>query len=369
MKVLSVVGTRPEIIRLSVILKKLDFFYEHIHVNTGQNFVDELNINFYDELELRKPDYILNSQKQITVGSIIDKVDLIIKKEKPDAFVCLGDTNSVISAYSAKKNKVPIFHLEAGNRCFDANVPEEINRKIVDSISDINLCYSSNAKNYLLNEGFPKDRIFVIGSPLREVINFYSKKIKPPQESSLKKFIKKPYLLVSFHRHESISNIKILNEFCDSIIKLSQDFNILITCHPKLKSALVSNDILLNSSSIFLSKPFPYFEYLYLLKNAKFVLSDSGTITEESSILGIKALNLRYTNERPEGFDQGFCPMVGVQYEKIIDGINILNNRSSKFYKDESIHDYRIKNTSESIITLILSYTQYIKRTVYYENL
>lgn len=370
MKVLSVVGTRPEIIRLSLILKKLDKFFDHIHVNTGQNFISELNLNFYKELDLRKPDYSLgNGLKQISIGEIIDKTNEIILKEKPDAFICLGDTNSALAAYSAKRNQVPIFHLEAGNRCFDQRVPEEINRKIVDNLADINLCYSSNARIHLLSEGFKPDRIFLTGSPLPEVIKFYENNIHAPTSNKLSKVIQNEFLLISLHRHEILNNDEKLKTFVNTINKLSKEYAIVMTCHPKFEDALSRFKLKVNPKNVISSKPFSYFEYLYLLKKAKYVLSDSGTITEESSVMELPALSLRYTNERQEGFDHGLCPMVGVDLDSILLGMKILKSRNMNFYKEEKIHDYRFHNTSDTIISIISSYTQYIKRNIYYEKI
>ncbi len=369
-KILTVVGTRPEIIRLSSIIKKLDKCFEHHLVHTNQNFDYNLKDVFLKDFDL-KPDYIfdMNSKNTIeNVSKILVKVDQLIKKIKPDAFLILGDTNSSLSAISAKKNKIPIFHIEAGNRCFNEIVPEEINRRIVDHISDINLTYSDFARNNLLNEGLKPDRIFKIGSPLYEVIKQNKNKIKINYYLKKNKLKKNQFFLLSFHREENIENKKNLSNFFEILKKLEKKykFPILVSTHPRLKKLL--NEEIVKSKNIIFQNPFSYFEYLSLQLSARAVISDSGSITEEAAILKLPAISLREDIERQEGMDESSVLLSRVNYKDLSECINILfKTREKEFPK--SPPDYQVNNVSSKIVRIIQSYISFINKNTWKKNL
>lgn len=369
LKVMTVVGTRPEIIRLSSVIKKLESTpaVEHYLVHTGQNYDYELNDIFFSDLNLRKPDFYLNAATASsleTIGNIITKIEPVLDKIKPDAFLILGDTNSCLSAIAAKKKHIPIFHMEAGNRCFDQRVPEEINRKIVDHLSDINLPYSSIAREYLLKEGFPADRIIKVGSPLHEVIHDHMDRIL--KSNVLKTYDLKPqqYFLVSSHREENIDSDENFFMFVEILNLIATKYNlpVIVSTHPRTFNR-IKNENIDFSKNIKLMKPFSFTDYVNLQINAKAVLSDSGTISEETSILGLRALNIRQSHERPEAMEEATVMMVGYNKDRVMEGLAILETQNQDTIK--KVADYIVPNVSEKVLRIILSYTDYINRVVW----
>ena len=363
---MTVVGTRPEIIRLSRIIPKLDEFTDHILVHTGQNYDYELNEIFFEDLELRKPDYYLNSAGSTsceTIGKVLISIDKLFKEIKPDAVFVLGDTNSGLSLIAAKKRKIPTFHFEAGNRCFDMRVPEELNRKIIDHTADINITYSSIARDYLINECIEKDSIIKVGSPMLEVINFYKEKINRSNILSDLKIKKFNYFLASIHREENLDSINFSKIF-DTLNMIVEKYNlpIIVSTHPRTKNKINDSKFKLNKK-IKLIKPLAFTEYLNLQINAKVVLSDSGTINEESSILNFPALNIREAHERPEAMEETSVMMTGVNSDRILQAIKILISQKRSSERDLNlVKDYNVNNSSEKILRIIISYTDYIKR-------
>ncbi len=365
LKLVTVVGTRPEIIRLSRVIARLDECLDHVLVHTGQNYDYELNEIFFRDLEIRKPDYFLDAAGESpaeTIGRVISKIDSVLNTEKPDAFLVLGDTNSCLASIAAKRRQIPIFHMEAGNRCFDQRVPEETNRKIVDHISDINLCYSSIAREYLLREGFPPDRIIKTGSPMYEILRFYEEKI---ERSSILKDLdlkEKEYLLVSAHREENVDSEDNFREFISLLTYLSDHLlkRIIVSTHPRTRKRIHTQGIQF-PDTISLLKPFGFLDYVKLQKNAYVVLSDSGTITEESSILGFPALNIREAHERPEGMEEASVMMTGMSVERVMDGLRCLEEQKEII----PVSDYMAPNVSEKVLRIIISYTDYVKRAVW----
>ena len=371
LKIITVVGTRPELIRLSRIISKLDVFCEHIIVHTGQNYDYELNQIFFDELKIRKPDYFLNSANDSsspsnTIGNIITSFDEVLANIKLDALLVLGDTNSCLSVIPAKRRKIPIFHMEAGNRCFDQRVPEEINRKIVDHIADINLTYSSISRDYLISEGIPPDRIIKVGSPMLEVINFYKDDILNSSILGNLKLNINQFILISAHREENIDNDVNFQKFINILNFLEKKYSIpiVVSTHPRTRSKIELNKIKLNDN-INLLKPLGFFDYINLQINSKVVLSDSGTITEESSILNFKALNIRETTERPEGMEEGAVMMPGLEIDRIEQCLSILDSQDKKNTNLKIVSDYNTDNVSEKTLRIIHSYTDYVKRVVW----
>jgi len=367
LKLMTVVGTRPEVIKLSRVIPCLDKYFNQILVHTGQNFDFELNEIFFKELGLRSPDINLGaagSNSAETIGNTIIKIDTVFEKEKPDALLILGDTNSCLCAIPAKRRKIPVFHMEAGNRCFDQRVPEEINRKIVDHISDINMPYSSIAREYLVREGFPADRIIKTGSPMLEVLNFYSGKIEGSDIIGRLGLKELEYFLVSFHREENVENEQHLTAFADVLNKIAVEHKkpVIVTTHPRTRKRLEEKNIKL-SEKVVLSKPFGLFDYVKLQKNAAAVLSDSGTINEESSILGLSALNLRDAFERPEAMEEGTVMLTGLNIGRIMQGLAILAASAGR--KARITNDYNIPDVSEKTAVIILSYIDYINRVVW----
>ena len=373
LKIITIVGTRPEIIRLSRVIPRLDKHCEHKLVHTGQNYDYELNQVFFEDLGIRKPDIFLDAAGKTsaeTIGYVILKIDQIFSSYKPDAVLILGDTNSSLAAISAKKNKIPIFHMEAGNRSFDQRVPEEVNRRIIDHIADINLTYSSIARDCLLKEGLPTDQVIKIGSPMKEVLDHYMPKIMNStilEKLSLKKH---NYFLISAHREENIDSkerfeklIKVLNE-----LAVQFDLPVIVSTHPRTQKRIDINDISFNAK-VHLIKPLGFSDYINLQINSHAVLSDSGTITEESSILNFPALNIRETHERQEGMEQASVMMVGLDISKIKIGLEILKNQTkSKDRLLEIVSDYNVNNVSEKVLRIIYSYTDYINRIVWKKN-
>lgn len=372
LKLLTVVGTRPEIIRLSRVMAKMDESpaIDHIIVHTGQNYDYELNQIFFDDLGIRKPDYFLNAAGATateTVGQILIKIDALLADINPDAFLVLGDTNSCLCAIPAKKRHIPIFHMEAGNRCFDQRVPEETNRKIVDHIADINLTYSDIAREYLLREGLPADRIIKTGSPMFEVLNHYKPSIDQSNVLNKLSLEKGKYFVVSAHREENISSEKNFQNLMDSlnVIAKKYQFPIIVTTHPRTRKMIESKAIEMQPEIQFL-KPLGFNDYNSLQINSFAVLSDSGTISEESSILNFSALNIREAHERPEAMEETAVMMVGLNKERILQGLFQLThekNSLTRIYRP--IADYSIPNVSDKMVRIILSYTSYINQNVW----
>lgn len=374
LKVLTVVGTRPEIIRLACVLQKLDKSeaVEHILVHTGQNYDFELNEIFFEDLGLRKPDHFLNAAGKNateTAGQILINIDPILEQEKPDAFLVLGDTNSCLCAIAAKKRHIPIFHMEAGNRCFDQRVPEESNRKIVDHTADINLTYSDIAREYLLAEGLRPDRVIKTGSPMYEVLMQYLPKIEKSHILSQLNLNKEEFFVISAHREENIASeknfcnlVKILNEIAEKY-----NYPVIVSTHPRTRKMIEQKDIEFHKN-VQLLKPMALSDYNKLQMNAFAVLSDSGTISEESSILNFRALNIRESHERPEAMEEASVMMVGLNSERIMQGLvqlqyqNIGENRNFR-----PVSDYSMPNVSDKVVRIIISYTDYIKRVVWGE--
>ena len=370
LKVLTLVGTRPEIIRLSRVIAKLDQYCDHVFVHTGQNYDFELSQIFFNDLKLRKPDYYLDasgSSAAETIGNIISKVDPVLLKEMPDAILILGDTNSCLGAISAKRRKIPIFHMEAGNRCFDFRVPEEINRRIVDHVADINLTYSSIAREYLLKEGLPSDMVIKVGSPMKEVFNFYRNEIESSDILDRLNLTKNQYFLVSAHREENIESIENFNKLVHLLNSIADKYNypVIVSTHPRARKKIEEQNVNFHKA-VRLLNPLGYIDYNQLQLSAKVTLSDSGTITEEASLMGFPALNIRDSHERPEGMEEAAVMLVGLNMDRVTQSIEILNN---SHIKDKSlihtVSDYNVDNVSEKIVRIIHSYTDYVNRVVW----
>lgn len=372
LKVMTVVGTRPEIIRLSRVMAILDRYLNQIIVHTGQNYDYELNQVFFEDLELRKPDYFLEAAGKSaceTVGQVIAGVDEVLEKEQPEALLVLGDTNSCLSAYAAKRRKIPVFHMEAGNRCFDQRVPEEINRKIIDHISDINMPYSSIAREYLLREGVPPDHIIKTGSPMYEVLHYYRAKIEA--SDVLDRLALKPgkFFLVSAHREENIDSSEQFTKLTTVLNRLAASYGqrIIITTHPRTRKRIEKETVQLDTL-VELMRPLGFCDYVKLQMNSRAVLSDSGTITEESSILDFRALNIRNAHERPEGMEEASVMMTGLEIDRILQALTILGTQPSGADRIlPVVTDYSAPGVSEKVLRIIISYTDYVKRTVWYE--
>ena len=371
LKVLTVVGTRPEIIRLSMVLQKLDQSeaIDHVLVHTGQNYDFELNEIFFKDLDLRKPDFYLGAagnNATETIGQILLMIDPLLESEKPDAFLVLGDTNSCLCTIPAKKRQIPIFHMEAGNRCFDQRVPEETNRKIVDHISDINLTYSDIAREYLLREGLPADRVIKTGSPMFEVLHHYLPKINKSVILGSLGLEKELYYVVSAHREENISSD---NQFRNLVAILNQlakssGLPVIVTTHPRTRKKIEDEGVRFEPQ-VKLMKPFGLTDYICLQMNAKAVLSDSGTISEESSILNFRALNIREAHERPEAMEEAAVMLVGLNPERVMQGLMQLEYQSVESRNFRQVKDYTMPNVSDKVVRIILSYTDYVNRVVW----
>lgn len=369
-KVMTIVGTRPEIIRLSRVIPKLDEYCDHNLIHTGQNFDFELNEIFFQDLEIRMPDKFLNAagaNAAETIGKVIMLADAEIEKFKPDALLLLGDTNSSLAAIAAKRRKVPIFHMEAGNRCFDLRVPEEINRRIVDHISDINLTYSEISRDYLLREGISPDQIIKTGSPLYEVIQFYRKKIDASNIISKLSLTKHQYFLFSSHREENIESHDNLNKIFRVMNAIAEKYQlpVIVSTHPRMRKHLNFKSTTFHPLVKF-HKPFGFLDYVALQISARAVLSDSGTITEESSILNFPALNLRDVQERPEGFEEASVMFVGLDLDRIFQALRILESQGRDSIRMlEVVRDYKVINLSEKIVRIILSYTNFVDQRIW----
>ena len=374
LKVMTVVGTRPEIIRLAYVLKKLNSSdaIEHTLVHTGQNYDYELNDVFFEDLELRTPDYFLNAAGKNateTTGQTLINIDPVLEKVQPDAFLVLGDTNSCLCTIAAKKRHIPIFHMEAGNRCFDQRVPEETNRKIVDHIADINLTYSDIAREYLLAEGIKPDRIIKTGSPMYEVLNAYLPKVRKSKILSELNLKKGCYFVVSAHREENIASEKNFFKLVKILNTIAERYNlpVIVSTHPRTRKMIEKHNIQFNAN-VCLIKPVGLSDYIALQVNSKAVLSDSGTISEESSILNFCALNIREAHERPEAMEEASVMMVGLNIERVLQGlIQLQDQKTGEERNFRTVTDYFVPNVSDKIVRIIISYTDYIKRVVWEE--
>jgi len=367
---MTIVGTRPEIIRLARVTAALDRHVEHLLVHTGQNYDYELNQVFFDDLGLRKPDYFLDAAGEnaaATISQIIGRIDPVLAETRPDAVLILGDTNSCLAAIAAKRRRIPIFHMEAGNRCFDQRVPEEINRKIVDHLSDVNLPYSAISREYLLREGLPPDRVIRTGSPMCEVLHHYLPRIEQSDILARLDLTAGTYFVVSCHREENVDTEANLDKFIDVVENLAKEFGmrVIVSAHPRLRKRLEAHGAKFDQQ-IELYKPFAFTDYLKLQMHARAVLSDSGTISEESSILNFPALNIREAHERPEGMEEGAVMMTGLDWQVVRQGLDILGGQGRGAERTlRIVDDYRVPNVSEKVVRIIISYTGYVNRTVW----
>lgn len=368
LKVMTILGTRPEIIRLSRVIAQLDEFCDHCMVHTGQNYDFELNEVFFNQLQVRRPDHFLDAARPsaaATIGQVIIAIDPILEQEAPDAILILGDTNSALAAIAAKRRKIPIFHMEAGNRSFDQRVPEEINRKIVDHISDINLTYSDIARDYLLREGVPPDRVIKTGSPLGEVLHHYRQQIVSSQVLKELELEPRDYYLVSSHREENVDNPRQLTRLASVLNELAQQRCVIVSTHPRTRKRIDELGLEFHPR-VRLLKPLGFLDYVWLQMNATAVLSDSGTITEEASLLNLPALNLREAHERPEGMEEAAVMMVGLDPERVLQGLSILERQPVG--EQRLLHlvaDYAADNVSAKVLRILHSYVDYVNRTVW----
>ena len=370
LKVMTVVGTRPEIIRLSRVMAKLDQYCDHILVHTGQNYDYELNEIFFQDLGIRKPDFFLNAAGASgaeTIGNVIIAVDKVLAEVQPEALLVLGDTNSCISVLPAKRRKIPTFHMEAGNRCFDMRVPEEINRRIVDHTADINLTYSTIARDYLLREGLPPDMIIKTGSPMFEVLNYYLDGINGSDVLAKQELKEHEFFVVSAHREENIESDKNFLKLVDILNTVAERYNlpVIVSTHPRTQKRVTAMQVNFHPN-VRLLKPLGFKDYNKLQLTAKAVLSDSGTINEESSILNFPALNIREAHERPEGMEETAAMMVGLEVERVLQGLAILETQARGDKRDlRLVADYSMPNVSDKVVRIILSYTDYVNRVVW----
>lgn len=370
LKVMTIVGTRPEIIRLSRVIPKLDQHCDHVLVHTGQNYDFELNEVFFSDLGIRKPDAFLEAAGTTaaeTIGRVIIAADRVMQEHEPEALLLLGDTNSCLAAISAKRRKIPIFHMEAGNRCFDFRVPEEINRRIVDHTSDINLTYSDIAREYLLREGLPPDQVIKTGSPMREVIEYYRAGIEASTVLPRLELNELQYFLVSSHREENVDSPENLQRLFNVLNALVEQFAlpVIVSTHPRTRKRMDAMGLSVNTLVQF-HKPFGFLDYVRLQTGARAVLSDSGTITEESSILNFPALNLREVQERPEGFEEAAVMLVGLDVDRVLQGLDVLATQPRGEHRAlRMVNDYAPDNVSDKIVRIILSYTDFVNRKVW----
>lgn len=366
MKVMTIVGTRPEIIKLSCVIEELDKYADHVLVHTGQNYDYELNEIFFEQMGIRKPDIFMNAAGETpaeTIGNVVKLSDEIFKEHKPDALLIYGDTNSCLSVISAKRNKIPVFHMEAGNRCFDQRVPEEINRKIVDHLSDINMPITEHARRYLLDEGIRPETIIKVGSSMKEVLEKQKDSIEKSDVMSRLKLVKGEYFLLSIHREENLDNPKNLEELVRSINGVAEEYNkpIIFSTHPRTQKKIDAGDIKFHEL-VNIMKPLGFADYIKLQENAFCVISDSGTITEESSLLGFPAITVRQAHERPEGMDEGTIIMSDLNKERVLDSIRVVTEQNIRM---SVVEDYNNDILASKIVRIILSYTGYINRTVW----
>lgn len=374
-KVMTIVGTRPEIIKLSRVINELEKYTNHVLIHTGQNFDFELNEIFFQQLNIRKPDYFLNAAGENatqTIANVITKADEILQQEAPDALLIYGDTNSCLSVIAAKRRKIPIFHMEAGNRCFDQRVPEEINRKIVDHLSDINMPLSEHARRYLIAEGLRPETVIKTGSPMREVLEFHAKDIDSSDVLEREGLNHKEYFIVSTHREENVDSEVNFSNLLSSLNAIVSVYGkkVIVSTHPRTRKKLEAIGYVNGNPYIEFMKPFGFLDYVKLQKNAFCVISDSGTITEESSILKFPAITIRQAHERPEGMDEGTLIMTGLDKNRILESIEVVTSQfaeNSSFIR--TIPDYESDNVSKKVLRIILSYTDYINRTVWSKNI
>mgnify|MGYP001455916950 CR=1 FL=1 len=370
-KVMTIVGTRPEIIKLSRVIAELDKHTNHLLVHTGQNYDYELNEIFFEQLGMRKPNIFLNAAGKNaaeTIGQVIIKSDEVIEEHKPDAILLYGDTNSCMSVISAKRKKIPIFHMEAGNRCFDQRVPEEINRKIVDHLSDINMPLSEHARKYLENEGIAPETIIKTGSPMREVLDYHKDAIEKSTVLASENLSPHDYFIVSTHREENVDSEENFKNLLDTLSAIQMKYNkeVIVSTHPRTRKKLEKMDFVNQNDKIRFMKPFGFLDYIKLQKEAFCVISDSGTITEESSILGFPAITIRQAHERPEGMDEGTLIMSGLHKNRVIEAINVVTDQHAENNSViRVVQDYTSDNVSKKVLRIILSYTDYINRTVW----
>ena len=373
-KIMTVVGTRPELIKLSRVIAKLDKYTSHTLVHTGQNYDYELNQIFFEGMGIRKPDFFLNTagkNSAETIANVIKESDSCFESVKPDALLIYGDTNSCLCALSAKRHKIPIFHMEAGNRCFDLRVPEEINRKIVDHLSDINMPLSEHARRYLISEGVKPETIIKTGSTMFEVLEYYKNDIKNSTILDVLQLLEKSYFLVSTHREENIDLNENINDLLETLNALVDQYDkrIIISTHPRTRKKIENIINLESNPKISFLKPFGFFDYIKLQKNAYCVISDSGTITEESSIIGFPAITIRHAHERPEGMDNGTLVMTGLKKNNVLNAIDIVTRQyNEEKYIPKTIVDYSDIDVSSKVVRIILSYIDYINRTVWFKN-
>lgn len=371
LKVLTLVGTRPEIIKLSRVIAELDQHLTHVLVHTGQNFDFELNEIFFSELGIRRPDHFLEAAGATaaeTIGLVIQRIDMVLEVEQPDAFLLLGDTNSSLGAIAAKRRKIPIFHMEAGNRCFDQRVPEEINRKLVDHVSDINLTYTEHARRYLLAEGLKPETVIKTGSPMQEVLAYHAAAIERSDVVERFGFTNKEFFVVSAHREENVDDPQTLQNLMAAIDALARHYKlpVLVSTHPRTRRRLDEAGIGDLDERVRFVKPLGFFDYVKLQREARCVISDSGTITEESSILGFPAVTIREAHERPEGMDAGVLVMCDPTRERIIEAVDVVTAQAANNPTRRLVPDYDCGLVSEKVVRIILSYTAYVNRTVWY---
>jgi len=370
---MTIVGTRPEIIKLSRVINELDLSTDHILVHTGQNYDYELNEVFFQQLEIRKPDYFLDAARGTvaeTIGEVIASSDRVMEKVRPEAMLLYGDTNSCLSVISAKRRKIPIFHMEAGNRCFDQRVPEELNRKIVDHLSDINMPLTEHARRYLLAEGLKPEMVIKTGSTMKEVLDYYMPKIESSNILDLLSLVPKRYFVISTHREENVDSQENFVDLLESLNRMADayDMPIIVSTHPRTRKRLEDLGITQLHKHVNFMKPMGFFEYVKLQMNAFCVVSDSGTITEESSILNFPAVTIRQAHERPEGMDEGTLIMCGLKADRVLQSIEIVTTHHENTNRQfKLIPDYDTKNVSKKVLRIIMSYTDYINRTVWYK--
>lgn len=373
LKVMTIVGTRPEIIKLSRVMSELDKYTEHVIVHTGQNFDYELNGIFFNELQIRKPDYFLEAaggNAAQTIANVISRSDELLDRVKPDAVLLYGDTNSCLSVISAKRKKIPVFHMEAGNRCFDQRVPEEINRKIVDHLSDINMPLSEHARRYLIAEGLRPETVIKTGSPMTEVLHYHRQEISGSDILERENLHPGEYFIVSTHREENVDSERNFHDLLDSLNAITEKYGkkVIVSTHPRTRKKLEAMGFVNANPLVEFMKPFGFFEYVRLEMNAFCVISDSGTITEESSILHFPAITVRQAHERPEGMDEGTLVMTGLRKDTILDAIELV---TGQYAEDRGcirgIPDYTPENVSKKVVRIIMSYTDYVNRTVWHK--
>ena len=374
MKVMTIVGTRPEIIKLSRVMAELEEYVEHILVHTGQNYDYELNEIFFEDLGVKKPDYFLDvAGKSVahTIGNVIARSDDIMEKERPDAVLLYGDTNSCLAVISAKRRKIPVFHFEAGNRCFDQRVPEELNRKVLDHLSDINMPLTEHARRYLIAEGVKPETVIKTGSPMKEILTHHKESINKSNILEKLKLTKREYFIVSLHREENVDSEQNFGDFLDSLNALADKYGypVIVSTHPRTKKRLEDLDRIDMNEKVSFIKPLGFFDYVKMQVDACCVISDSGTITEESSILNFPAITIRQAHERPEGMDEGTLIMTGLKRGLILDAIDVVRNQSAQKERAfKLVADYDVDNFSKKVLRIIMSYTDYINRTVWHRS-